>query len=264
MIMTLQRIFRPAPAGASCEDSATRLALCSAHASHVGRRRSSNQDVVLHRPDLATWSVFDGMGGTSAGDVAARIACQATADTLEATVDLPGPSRLRGALAHAAARVYQEAQNHWAWRGMGTTAVLCHVEPSGVFHVAHIGDSRAYLLHGQTWIALTRDHSVLQDLIDQGRIHQDAARRHPMQNVLSRSLGHHPEVSPDIASRAMAIGDRILLCSDGLTSYASDAEICRVLMRRRDPQIAVDALIKLALHGGGGDNVSVVVIDRVA
>lgn len=240
--------------------------VASAHASHVGHARASNQDVVVDEPGDAVFGVLDGMGGTSAGGVAAELASASILDVVRQCRGAPGEATamLRASLRRASSIVRRAAAGNPAWLGMGTTAVLCAVRDPGVAHVAHVGDSRAYLARGGALRLLTKDHSMLQALIDRSGIERAAARRHPLGNVLLRSLGGRPDVEVDHAAVPMRVGDRILLCSDGLTGYAEEDTIARVLGSIRAPDQIVGELVALALDGGGGDNVSVVVVERTS
>ena len=238
-----------------------RPSLCGAGDSHVGKVRTSNEDVLLLEPALGLYAVLDGMGGASAGEVAARLACEVIRDVVKHNRTRLPPRELLGvAITAASAAVLSDAQRHHARHGMGTTVVACLVAAQGVV-VAHVGDSRAYLWRDSQLQALTRDHTVVQDLVDRGVMSAAAAARHPYRSVLSRNLGARSEPRVDSIELELRPGDRLLLCSDGLYSYAAADAIQYLLGSGRTPEDTTHALIELALHGGGGDNVSVVVIE---
>jgi protein phosphatase len=243
--------------------------LVSAHRSHVGRVRSSNEDVVVDDPSHGLYGVFDGMGGAQAGEVAARVAAATVRvviqdqDRVQKVRDDHGDvgRLLHGAVTRASAAVFAAGSEVPAWRGMGTTAVVCLIRGADA-HVAHVGDSRAYLARSGVLHALTKDHTMVQSLIDRGEIDPREAPSHPSRNALTRSLGTRPSVHPDQLVVGLQARDRLLLCSDGLTSYAEESAIARILIAARDPEDAAAALVDLALSGRGGDNVSVVVVEH--
>jgi len=235
--------------------------LCGAGDSHVGKVRTSNEDVLLLEPALGLYAVLDGMGGASAGDVAARLACEVIRDVVKQNRTRLAPRELLGAaITAASSAVLSDAQRHHDRHGMGTTVVACLVAARGVV-VAHVGDSRAYLWRDSQLQSLTRDHTVVQDLVDRGVMSVAAAARHPYRSVLSRNLGAKSEPRVDSLDLELRSGDRLLLCSDGLYSYATVDAIQYLLGSGRSPKDTAHDLIELALNGGGGDNVSVVVIE---
>jgi protein phosphatase len=230
--------------------------------SHVGKVRKANEDALIVEPRLGLYAVLDGMGGANAGDVASRTARDAIREFVVARRGkLPPRELLEQAIKSGGSAVHGAAQADREYRGMGTTVVACLVADGKRAVIGHVGDSRAYLLRDGRLGALTRDHTVVEELVRRGLLAADEARRHPYKNVLSRNLGAKPETRVDLAELEILAGDRILLCSDGLYGYASAEAIQYVLGSGDAPDHVCRDLIELALRGGGGDNVSTVVIE---
>lgn len=197
--------------------------------------------------------VADGMGGHPCGEVASAVAADA------AVANAPETS-LRDALAAAHEQVLQAADDGRGAPGMGTTCVACRLGADGL-EVGWVGDSRAYRLRDGALEALTRDHSEVQLLVEQGALTPEQAARHPGRHMLARALGIGSLERDEIDQRTLpaAPGDRVLLCSDGLTGELEDARIEALLVGEPDDQAAADALLGAALEAGGQDNVTVVV-----
>ena len=230
--------------------------------SHVGKVRTTNEDALIVEPRLGLYAVLDGMGGASAGDVAAQLARDTIRDfVLHRRVTLAPRDLIEAAIVAGSAAVFGEAQRHPDRHGMGTTVVAClMIDPTHVV-IAHVGDSRAYLLRDGRLQVLTRDHTIVEELVERGLLSAEEAERHPYKNVLSRNLGGKPEARVDRLELELRPGDRLLLCSDGLYGYAS-AEAIQYLLGSGDaPAHVARDLIDLALRGGGGDNVSTLVIE---
>lgn len=226
----------------------------SAARSHVGRVRAINEDRLLDCAARGLWAVADGMGGHAAGDVAATIAVaslQTLADT-HAAIDESG---LRDALSDANAAI--RAGREGRLRMSGATVVALTLD-GDCATVLWAGDSRAYRWRAGRLDRLSRDHSLVQELIDAGTIDDAQAKAHPSAHVVTRALGCAPVVEVDAVTVDVAAGDRLLLCSDGLTGPVSEATIARLLDRAPAP--ACDALLDAALAAGGPDNVTAVVI----
>jgi serine/threonine protein phosphatase PrpC len=234
--------------------------LRTASRTDVGRTRSENQDACgeFQGPSGARLlAVADGMGGHQGGATASRI----TIETLgEVFVRDPDPSgeTLREAFETANARVYQAAQEHPELHGMGTTCVALLFGTDGTAWVAHVGDSRAYLLRDGQLDPLTADHSTVGELVRAGKITPEEAAVHPRRNEILRSIGADTSVEVDVAPVEMRAGDQYLLCSDGLSGLVSDPEMGAVLLRE-GPEEATRTLVDLANERGGPDNVTVVV-----
>ncbi|MEZ4360952.1 MAG: PP2C family serine/threonine-protein phosphatase [Kofleriaceae bacterium] len=241
------------------------VAVEAAGSTDVGRVRAGNEDAMLVDVELGLYAVFDGMGGAKAGEIAAQTARDAFHFYARRHRDeLPEIDLLENALLHACAAVYDAARADRNLHGMGTTAVVCFIpdlqRPRKAV-IAHVGDSRAYLLRNGRLSQLTRDHTIVAELVARGMISAEDAERHPYKNVLSRNLGARFETAVDVVTADLGPGDRILLCSDGLYGYASIEAIQYLLGSGDAPELVAGDLIELALRGGGGDNVTVVVID---
>jgi protein phosphatase len=239
--------------------------LRSAVGSDVGRRRPMNQDSATTTPRLL--AVADGMGGHAHGEVASAVAVQALLD-LDARlssadleqVDLL--AELGSTIGDAVARLTTLAQQDPDLRGTGTTVVAFLF--SGLrIGVAHIGDSRAYLLRDNELHRLTRDHTMVQAMVDEGRLSEAEAAVHPRRSWLVRTLQEDTPAEPDLFLLEGRVGDRYLICSDGVTAVLDDPDIHEVLIAEDEPAEAVSRLIELANEGGGPDNITCVVADLV-
>jgi len=237
---------------------------CSVGArSETGYVRDENQDRMgwSRAPFGDVYIVSDGMGGMGDGALAAELTVQALQRHLGA-VRFARRNSVRRAFAAANEAVYARAHGEGGGTpGMGATAVAVLLRNASIM-VAHVGDSRAYLLDraGQCQ-RLTKDHSLVQRLVDRGVLSPAQAQTHPDAGVIERAVGHAPGVEVDISPwLPLRHGDRILVCSDGLCGYAQDAEIAAVLRAHVNPQEAADRLVELALAKGGEDNITVQVI----
>jgi serine/threonine protein phosphatase PrpC len=224
-----------------------------------GKVRPTNQDALLVSPPL--FAVADGLGETPRGEVASRLAL----DTLKARFTAPPSGEaLAEATREAARAIWQRADAEPSLEGMGTTltavAVLDGAEQTRLA-VVNVGDSRAYLFREGQLSQLTRDHSVVQGLIDAGEVTPEQSRTHPKRALLTRALGMAPVVDPDISLPAFAGSARILLCTDGLTTEADDTQLATVLSAVTDPEQAAAELVQLASRHGADDNTAVIVID---
>ncbi|HEY5946954.1 MAG TPA: PP2C family serine/threonine-protein phosphatase [Kofleriaceae bacterium] len=229
---------------------------------HVGKVRTTNEDAMICDPVRGLYVVLDGMGGANAGDIASQTARDAIRDfVVQRRLTMEPKALIEAAIQYGCASVYNAAQQVRERHGMGTTVVACLVVDSKRVVIAHVGDSRAYLLRHGRLQSLTRDHTIVEELVDRGVLPPEEAERHPYKNVLSRNLGAKPETRVDVFELELRPGDRLLLCSDGLYGYAS-AEGMQYLLGSGDPpEIVARDLIDLALRGGGGDNVSTIVIE---
>jgi serine/threonine protein phosphatase PrpC len=236
------------------------LALRFAARSHAGLLRTGNEDSVYAGPRLL--AVADGMGGHAAGEVASAVAIASLAPLDE---DAPGADLLAALkqAAHAAnAHLRDMVAADGALQGMGTTLVALLFSGSRL-GLLHVGDSRCYLLRGGELTQITHDHTLVQTLIDEGRITEADANTHPQRSVITRVLDGRDDVELDLSVREARAGDRYLVCSDGLTGPVGSLDTLREALHLEDPQEAVDRLVQLALRGGGPDNVTVVVADIV-
>ncbi len=224
----------------------------------VGRVRDHNEDSVWPTTDGSTDEVLavavaDGMGGHAGGEVA-------SATALDTAMAVSGEPAMRVLAANLA--VVDAARQRPRLAGMGTTLTLALLDPDGDLDIGHVGDSRAYLLRAGTLQQLTRDHSYVADLIAAGKLTPKEAETHPYRSVLTRAIGLDPTVEVDSYGIVLQSGDRILLCSDGLTSMVSDGPLSEILSRDDSPPAATaDTLVTAANDAGGIDNITVIVID---
>ncbi len=231
-------------------------------ATDVGRVREINEDRYLQRDDLGLFAVADGVGGHQAGEVAS----QTSVETIEAAFVEPTTEGLVTAIKQANDAVWHLAQSTAEKRGMGTTlTAVALVNEDGEEHlaVANVGDSRVYLFQQGELSQLTEDHSLVEELVREGQITPEEARVHPQRSIITRALGMDPNVAVDSLQVLPYEGDRLLLCSDGLTNEVSDEKIGSILRRMGDPQEAAQELVRQARENGGNDNITVVVVDVV-
>jgi protein phosphatase len=220
--------------------------------------RTHNEDAVLLNPPL--YAVADGLGGHLAGEVASTLAIESLRDAAPLHAD----AKALGRAARSANKAVLHAAREGRGRaGMGTTLTAAIVEGTCIA-LAHVGDSRAYLLHGGTLEQLTEDHSMVADMIRQGTLTEEESRVHPNRSIITRALGSDPNMYADAFEVDADLDDRLLLCSDGLTSMLTDAQIRDILEGYRDPASTVRALVDAANAAGGHDNISVVVVDIVS
>jgi protein phosphatase len=242
--------------------------------SDVGRKRKGNEDALFLNDEQRLYVVADGMGGHAAGEVASRVAVDAIAEFVELTggnQEITWPfglddtisyegNRLKTAVRHANTRVIEATRESAEYEGMATTVAAVLVD-GDIANLAHVGDSRIYLWNGESIEQLTRDHSWVNEQIENGAISPEQARSHPLRNVVTRALGGRADLVVDIQSRRMEPGDMLLLCSDGLTTMVPDEEIARVLGEKDDDVAeAARALVGLANERGGEDNITVVLL----
>ncbi|MDQ6799029.1 MAG: Stp1/IreP family PP2C-type Ser/Thr phosphatase [Actinomycetota bacterium] len=231
-------------------------------ATDVGRVREINEDRYLQRDDLCLFAVADGVGGHQAGEVAS----QTSVETIETSFLEPTTEGLVTAIKQANDAVWHLAQSAAEKRGMGTTlAAVALVSEDGEEHlaVANVGDSRVYLFQQGELSQLTEDHSLVEELVREGQITREEARVHPQRSIITRALGMDPNVTVDHLQLLPYEGDRLLLCSDGLTNEVTDESIESILRRIGDPQEAAQELVRQARANGGNDNITVVVVDVV-
>lgn len=239
------------------------MVLRSGSATDVGRVRTSNQDVAL--TDGVLFAVADGMGGHVGGEVAARVAVDALQGAFQRHPTVEG---LRQAVAEANRAVWQEGQSDRGLHGMGTTLAATALIDGGdgneVIALANVGDSRAYVFSKGRLIQVTADHSLAEEKVRQGQLTEAEAAVHPHRHILTRALGIASDVDVDLWELHLHPGDRILLCSDGLTNEVADDRIRGLLSEVDDPERAAERLVRTAVEHGGSDNVTVVVVDVCA
>ena len=231
-----------------------------ASATHIGLVRTGNEDSVWPATDGTTdepliVAVADGMGGAVAGEVASRIAIEAAIDPGMDPAVSPAERLLMGNQA-----VVDAVEQDYTLAGMGTTLTLGHFLPDGTVGVAHVGDSRLYLYRDKELRQVTRDHTLVADLVALGKITAEEAITHPRRNLVTRIIGTR-EVDVDEFDLQLKAGDRVVLCSDGLNSMLRDAEIAAILEQTASPSEAAWTLVEAANAAGGTDNTTVAVVD---
>lgn len=237
------------------------MQLRAAALSDVGRRRATNEDRCAVAADLGLYLVADGMGGHRAGQMAAQLAAQGAVDALRTLVDASASlaEKLRYSVAAANREIFSTAQAKPDLAGMGTTLVAL-LAGEGRIALAHVGDSRAYLIRGSRIRQLTHDHSLVAELVRRREITARAARGHPHRHVLTRALGVRRAVEPDLAELTPAVNDSFVLCSDGLTGHVTDDEIAATVLGSADLESACDRLVSTANARGGEDNITVLLV----
>ena len=219
----------------------------------TGRQRRENEDNAFARAPV--FVIADGMGGARAGEVASKIAV----DTFEQ--DLPGEGspeeRLADCVREANRRIYEVSSSEHEHAGMGTTLTAAYLDEADVA-IAHVGDSRAYLFRDGELTRLTRDHSLVGELVERGKLTEEQAAEHPQRSIITRALGPEPDVKVDTWTYPVRPGDVLLLCSDGLTSMLKDEQIADILRPASSLDDAAEALIARANDAGGRDNITVV------
>ena len=241
----------------------------------VGLKRGHNEDNYLINEELNLFVVADGMGGHVGGEYASAIAVNTVEEIVTSlevgssgldgevdTQELTDPvevtrHRLAHAIRLAGRRIFEKAREQPEYHGMGTTAVVVQIDGANAY-VAHVGDSRVYLMRDGKVEQVTEDHSLIAEKIRHGLITEEEAKTHRMRNVITRSLGYQEDVEVDLQVRAVRRGDTYLLCSDGLSGHVNGDEMGAV-MAQHGPQAAARALIELACERGGDDNITCVI-----
>lgn len=221
----------------------------------TGRQRRANEDSMLARSPL--FVVADGMGGAQAGEVASRLAVESFLDGLHDTTDAEGALAQYAQAANVS--IHEHSQANAEHAGMGTTLTAVYVGAEEVA-IAHVGDSRAYCLRDGELLRLTDDHSLVDELIRQGKLTPEEAVEHPQRSVITRALGPEPEVEIDTRSYRARDGDVYLLCSDGLTTMVPDPQLAEILLTHPRLRDAGEALIAAANEAGGRDNITVLLL----
>ena len=242
-------------------DNTTPPAFAVAHGkrTHPGMLRKANEDAVDVTPHVVV--VADGLGGHNAGDAASTIAVTTIAGGATGGIDSP---QALGALVQGANKqIHATAAANPSQRGMATTVVALAPLPGSPRRVAvaNVGDSRCSVYRSGDFIRVSKDHSRVQDLIDEGKIDPDKGWQHPDSNILTRALGIEPMVEVDVFVVEVQPRDRFLLCTDGLIDEVSEEDTAEILWRHTDPQECADALVARANANGGSDNITVVVVD---
>jgi protein phosphatase len=224
-----------------------------------GRVRDHNEDAIWPEPGSGDSigpllvAVADGMGGHAGGEIASRTA-------IDTAVGVGGSAALRIQAANLA--VLDDANRRPRLAGMGTTLTLAVIGPDGRVDLGHVGDSRAYLFRAGALNMVTTDHSYISEMMAAGRLTPEEAAIHPYRSVVTRAIGLEPAVDVDTFELELTPGDRLLICSDGLSSLIDDAAIAGVL-NESDPAAAARGLVEAANRAGGDDNISVIIVDAV-
>ena len=234
-----------------------------------GRVRMQNQDACSYLQfelgdgtEILAAVVCDGMGGAKAGNIASEIAVETFMEELRKDFYAPSVTDVQMLCAVKTANrlIYEKAQSDPDYEGMGTTLVAAVTDGSHVT-VANVGDSRCYLIRDGGIQQLTKDHSVVEDMVDRGEIERADAWKHPRRNYITRALGAEEQVECDLFFRELEPGDVLLLCSDGLSNMVPDLDILKELSAPKSVSDTADRLVEMANEAGGKDNISVVVID---
>ncbi len=232
----------------------------------IGRMRSSNQDSYAagEFQNGVAWAVVcDGMGGNAGGNVASSTAVKSISDKITNSYrDGMSSSSIKNllvtAITNANYEIYDMACGNSELTGMGTTVVAAIIT-QGVAYVAHAGDSRAYIVSSDEIRQITKDHSLVQDMVEKGEITPDEARKHPSKNLITRALGVDEIIKIDFTVEDTDNDDLLLICTDGLTNFVDTTEIFRVVSDKPHADIA-DTLVDMANENGGGDNITVVAV----
>jgi PPM family protein phosphatase len=228
----------------------------SAGLTQTGNVRRSNEDSFLLRSPL--FMVADGMGGALAGELASRMCAEAFAEL--DLIQHQGEAALRTTIEVANRRIWDRSRTDAEASGMGTTVTAALVGDDGVVSLAHVGDSRAYLLRDGALQRLSEDHSLVHELVRQGQLSEAEAEQHPQRSVITRALGTDEQVQIDTFSLEAKAGDVLLLCTDGLTTMVSEQEIAGALASPTSAAEVARQLVRAALKAGGDDNVTAVVV----
>ena len=237
----------------------------SVGASHIGKVRTENQDrIFFHDQPVGNlknlYIVADGMGGHKAGDYASRYTIERVVASVSRNAGDEPVSIIKEAINKANELLVAESRGDEAKRGMGTTLVIGTIIGNKLF-VANIGDSRLYIVGGTEQIRqITRDHSLVDEMVRMGEINADEARVHPDKNIITRAVGAADHVEADFFEVELCEDDRILLCTDGLTNMVRDEEICDTIRQNDNIETAASQLVAMANANGGRDNITVMII----
>ncbi len=232
----------------------------------IGRERKTNEDFYyISKPEdkIKLFILADGMGGYNAGEVASKMAVETVRDYIYKHFEKSKESKekleqlLKDAIEHANSAIYKRAQSKKDLNGMGTTLDVCLIYNSKIY-IGHIGDSRVYRIRKEFMRRITRDHSYVQTLIEDGKITKEEALHHPKRNMLTKALGCMENVEPDVYTKTFIKDDIILMSSDGLTNMVNETDIYNIV--KQDKLNAAENLVKQANENGGYDNITVVII----
>lgn len=234
--------------------------------SDIGKARELNQDyyyISSPEENIQLYILADGMGGYKGGEVASKLATDTVRECIQENFEKIEKQKeeilnlIRQAILYANQIVYEESKELKELEGMGTTLEVCLIYNNKAY-IGHIGDSRIYRIRKNVMRRLTKDHSYVQQLVEDGKITREEASTHPKKNMLTKALGCTPYVEPDIRARNIEKNDIFVMCSDGLTNMVTEEKIYEII--KENPQKAADELIKQANNSGGYDNITVVII----
>ena len=232
----------------------------------VGKAREMNQDYYIipsSENDLQLYILADGMGGYNGGEIASRLAAETTKNYIENNFEKIEHDKeailklVKDAMEYANMVVYEESKKDENLQGMGTTLDVCFIYNSKIY-IGHVGDSRIYLIKKDIARKITKDHSYVQQLVEDKKITREEAEHHPKKNMLLKALGCTSYVEPDIRARNLEKDDMLLMCSDGLTNMVEENKIYEVV--RENTEKAPEILVNLANNAGGYDNITVITI----
>jgi protein phosphatase len=233
--------------------------------------RSGNEDSFIISPELGLFAIADGMGGHNAGEIASKMAIETLRDVIAQTAeDEISPEVIENPISAAAQRlekgirlanraIHEASRNNPAWQNMGTTIVAALLTSERLC-IAHVGDSRAYLLRAETIVPLTEDHSIVAEQLKMGLISREMAETSSQRNIITRALGLMTEPEADFSDLHLVPGDRVLLCSDGLTNMVSEDDILSIVHESRNAEAACRRLVDAANRNGGKDNITAVIV----
>ncbi|HJX59900.1 MAG TPA: Stp1/IreP family PP2C-type Ser/Thr phosphatase [Thermodesulfobacteriota bacterium] len=222
-----------------------------------GLVRKENEDAFCIEKDLGLLAIADGMGGHASGEVASKMAIEILRNSLKKEGE-PVPDRLNSGVKLANKMIYEASRSQSQLNGMGTTLTAVQFDGNRL-SIAHVGDSRAYLIRGGVIEQLTDDHMIVFEQMARGMITREEAARSDMRNILSKALGIAPEVDVDMEELTVSEGDQLVLCSDGLSELISDDEILAEVQSSNRPDLVCNELVDLANQRGGEDNITVIV-----
>ncbi len=238
------------------------MKLCSL--TDIGVKREMNQDYFYTSEDAVgmlpnLFLVADGMGGHKAGEFASRCATETFVSTAQKARSTDINEILCACAERANDAVLSYANRHLEMRGMGTTLVVA-VLKGNTLYVANVGDSRLYVI-GEDICQVTEDHSLVAEMVRMGEMDAQSAKRHPDRNIITRAVGVEPQVRVDVFTRTLLPGEKVLLCSDGLSNMVEDEELCRIANSDQSHEAKTEQMIQLANSNGGRDNITVIFID---
>lgn len=233
-------------------------------ATNVGLERSINQDYIYYSLDKIgclpnLFVVADGMGGHKAGDIASRFTVENLVTLIRESKEKDLISIINNAILDVNERLFDKASESADYEGMGTTLVVATIRDK-LLKVANVGDSRLYIINDDI-TQITRDHSLVEEMVSLGKLDRKAARTHEKKNYITRAIGGEKNVEAEMFSVDLKPGDKIIMCSDGLSNMVEDNDILNIVRHSDSLEEAVEGLIKTANDNGGKDNISVIIIE---